>query len=205
MKVGIISDVHCQHEALALTAKALVAEGVEEILLPGDSHYEYRFSNEVVEVTQEYGMRYVLGNHETMLIGPHGARAVAAPHVRAANLEFVRATSHRIITKIAGKTLTMVHANPFAQDNTYLYSGNALFSRIDELDTDYLVLGHTHVPMVERLGRTLVLNPGSLVFSRDPGSEGTITYLVLDTDSDEVRTVRTTRSELERKFGVISS
>ncbi|MCW2524164.1 MAG: putative metallo-dependent phosphatase, partial [Frankiales bacterium] len=45
MKVGVISDVHCQHEALALTAQALVAEGVEEILLPGDSHYEYRFSN----------------------------------------------------------------------------------------------------------------------------------------------------------------
>jgi putative phosphoesterase len=203
MKVGVISDVHCQHEALALTAKALVAEGVEEILLPGDSHYEYRFSNEVVELTREYDMRYVLGNHETMLIGPHGSRAVAAPHVRAANLGFVRATPHRITTQIGGKTLTMVHANPFAQDWQYLYSGNAAFSKIDELDTDYLVLGHTHVPMVERLGRTLVLNPGSLVFSRDPGAEGTITYLVLDTDSDEVRTVRTTRTELEQRVGAV--
>jgi putative phosphoesterase len=190
MKIGVISDVHCQHDMLRLAADTLVAEGVDEILLAGDAHYEYRFSNEIVELIQEFDMRYILGNHESMLIGPQGTRAVSAPHVRAANLQFVRDAPLRMTTQVGGKTLTMVHANPWAPDNQYLHEGHPIFQRCDELDTDYLILGHTHVPMSFRQGRTLVINPGSLMFSRDPGGHGQVTYAVLDTESDGVRLER---------------
>jgi putative phosphoesterase len=196
VRLGIVSDVHCQHDALEQAAQVLVGEGVDEILLAGDAHYEYRFSNEVVELIRAYGMRYVLGNHEAMLIGPHGERATAAAHVRPANLDFVRQSPYRITTKVGGKTLTMVHANPFAPDNHYLHPGDPLFRRCEELDTDYLILGHTHVPLTERFGRTLVINPGSLMFSRDAGARGLVTYAVLDTDTDEVRLERTRPEDL---------
>ena len=53
MKLGIVSDVHCRHEELRLVAHALLREGVDEILLAGDAHDEYRFSNEVVDVIEE--------------------------------------------------------------------------------------------------------------------------------------------------------
>jgi hypothetical protein len=84
----------------------------------------------------------------------------------------------------------MLHANPFAPDFDYLYADDRRFARSDELDTDVLVLGHTHVPMVARFGRTLTINPGSLVLSRDPGGHGVLTYAVLDTDEAEVFLVR---------------
>jgi predicted phosphodiesterase len=52
------------------------------------------------------------------------------------------------------------------------------------------VLGHTHVPMVKRFGKTLVINPGSLGESREANEKTMVSYAVIDTDSDEVEIVR---------------
>jgi len=113
--------------------------------------------------------------------------------VRRDHLEFVQSVPFRLRTKVDGKTLTMVHANPWAPDNAYLYQNHRLFNRCTELDTDFLVLGHTHVPMTFRRGRTLVVNPGSLVYSRDADSIGMINYAILDVTSGESRQVRIPR------------
>jgi putative phosphoesterase len=190
VKIGVISDAHCRHEELRSAAEALVADGVEEIVLAGDSHYEYRFSNEIVEVAREFGMRGVLGNHEGVLLGMHGAGARGAKHVRAANLAHVAKTPWRREVRVGGKKLLVVHANPFADDFAYLRPDDPRFAQADELGVDYVVLGHTHVPMTLRAGRTLIVNPGSLMMSRDQGGHGRLTYAVLDTGSDEVRHVR---------------
>ncbi len=186
MRLGIVSDVHCQDEHLKLTVMAMIADGVDEILCAGDAHYEYRMSNEVAEIISENNIRYIQGNHEWVLMGPHGQGARSAPHVRKSNLESIGAAPDEIRTQINGKTLLMTHANPWAPKGHYLYSGDPLFARCDELEADYLILGHTHVPMVERFGRTLVINPGSLTFSREPGAYGMLSYAILDTTTDEV-------------------
>jgi putative phosphoesterase len=186
VKLGIVSDIHCQDEHLRLTVMSMIADGVDEILCAGDAHYEYRLSNEVAEIIQENNIRYIQGNHEWMLMGPHGAGARNAPHVRKSNLDAIEKTPDEIRTKVNGKTLLMTHASPWAPKGHYLYAGDPLFSRCDELDADYLIIGHTHVPMVERFGRTLVINPGSLTFSREPGAHGMLSYAILDTSSDEV-------------------
>jgi putative phosphoesterase len=190
VRVGIVADVHCRHEALREAAEQMTRAGVEEILLAGDAHYQYRFSNETVDVIREYGMRCVAGNHEAVLLGPHGSRAVGAPHVRARNVAFMREVPDRITTTVDGRSLTMVHANPWARTFDYLYADDPRFDRCDALDTDVLILGHTHVPMVARFGRTLAVNPGALMLSRDPGGHGVLTYAVLDTGSDDVFLIR---------------
>jgi putative phosphoesterase len=203
MRLGVVSDVHCAAEDLRLAAECLVSEGVDEILVAGDAHFEYRFSNEVATLIQEYGMRYILGNHEAVLLGPHGKRALERPHVGAANLRFTQEAPSRMRTNVGGRTLTMVHANPWAPDNAYLGPDNPQFDRCDELDTDFLVLGHTHVPAVFRRGRTLVVNPGSLAMTREPGAPlGTVTYAVLDTDAEAAQILRTTRDGLRRTVSV---
>lgn len=186
MKLGIVSDVHCQDEHLKRTVLSMIADGVDEILCAGDAHYEYRLSNEVAEIIQEHHIRYIQGNHEWVLMGPHGDGARSAPHVRKSNLDAIAQAPDEIRTKVNGKTLLMTHASPWAPKGYYLYAGDPLFSRCDELDADYLIIGHTHVPMVERFGRTLVINPGSLTFSREPNAYGMLSYAILDTTTDEV-------------------
>ena len=48
MKVGIVSDIHCNAAGLA-QALALMGD-IDELICLGDSIYEYRFSNEVVRI-----------------------------------------------------------------------------------------------------------------------------------------------------------
>ena len=72
MRLGIVSDIHCNIESLDL---ALAKMGdVDEVLCAGDAVFTYRFSNEVVARLREIGARIVLGNHDLDVLGPQGIR-----------------------------------------------------------------------------------------------------------------------------------
>ena len=185
MKLGLISDVHCNAVAFEQAVAELTPE-VDEILLLGDAVYEYRFSNEVVGGAHKLGMRYILGNHEMVLLGPHGERARAGAHVDQAEVSWLRDVPTRIDVTVGGKKLCMTHGSPWAPYGDYLYPSSPILKRADELEVDFLLLGHTHVAMAKRFGHTLVINPGSLGESREPGADRMVSYAVLDTDSDEV-------------------
>ena len=73
MKFGIVSDLHCNIAGL-IRALELMGD-VDEVLCLGDSIFEYRFSNEVVEMLRERAAHTILGNHEEVFLGPLGARA----------------------------------------------------------------------------------------------------------------------------------
>ena len=184
MLVGIMSDVHCNALAMARAVEEMSAT-VDEILLAGDAVLQYRFSNEVLETVRENGMEYIAGNHEMTLL-VHGAAMCAKPEVRRHNLELMAAAPTHFERTVSGKRLLMVHASPFAPYSEYLYPDSPQLARCAEMDTDFLVLGHTHVPMATRVGKTLVVNPGSLGQGGDPDHPGMVSYAVLDTDSDEV-------------------
>jgi putative phosphoesterase len=185
MLLGIMSDVHCNAKAMGLALEELSAR-VDEVLLAGDAVLQYRFSNEVIESIRQHGITYVVGNHELTLLSQEGERARAAPEVRKRNVEFMAEapTAHEM--RVSGKRLLMVHASPFAPYSEYLFPGSPELARCADVDADILVLGHTHIPMAERVGSTLVVNPGSLGQGGDPAHPGMVSYAVLDTDSEEV-------------------
>ena len=87
MKIGIVADVHCNHEGLLAALERMGP--VDELLCAGDAVYQFRFSNEVMELLRDHGARYVLGNHERVILGPWGERARSLPTVRRGNLEFM--------------------------------------------------------------------------------------------------------------------
>jgi putative phosphoesterase len=190
MLCGVIADVHCDARLLEIAAKELADAGADEILLAGDAHYEYRFSNEVTELIRSYGMRYIAGNHELTLLSPAGRRAREAPHVRQGNLDFVAAAPTTIDTMVDGRRLLMVHGCPWPPYDRYLSPDDREFRQCGELGADILIMGHTHIPVSQRVGRTLVINPGSLGLSRDPGGFDLMSYAMLDTATDEVTLVR---------------
>jgi putative phosphoesterase len=194
VRLGVVSDVHCNAAAFD-HAVAAMAGDVEEILLLGDAVYEYRFSNEVVGGARRLGLRYILGNHEMVLLGPQGERARSAPGVDRGELAYLGERPERIDVRLDGKRVLMVHGSPWPPYGDYLHPGAPALRRSDELGADILLLGHTHVPMVERFGHTLVVNPGSLGESRGGGDERLVSYAVLDTSTEavEVRTFRDPR------------
>src|ERR1043165_7923722 len=75
MRVGVVSDIHCNARGLS-QALALMGD-IDELICLGDSIYEYRFSNDVVALLRGRGAQVIVGNHEEYFFGPQGERARA--------------------------------------------------------------------------------------------------------------------------------
>lgn len=188
MRIGIVSDIHCNAAALDVALDQLHPR-VDEILVAGDAVLQYRFSNEVLDAVRREARGYVQGNHEMSLMA-YGQRALRAPHVRPDLVDVMASASTSFEMAIGGKKLLMVHACPFPPYDQYLYPASPLLDRCADVDADFLVLGHTHMAMVERIGGTLVVNPGALGERGDPRFPGLVSYGILDTDTEQFEVVR---------------
>jgi putative phosphoesterase len=184
MKVGIVADVHCNVEGLR-TALDLMGP-VDELICAGDAVYQFRFSNEVTALLRERDARYILGNHERVLLGPWGERARARPDVQQDLVEYAAAQPYHLETRINGRKLVVVHGSPFDPYDEYLYPHSPNLRKLSEIDADVVVLGHTHFHLAERIGRVLAVNPGSAGEPRDHRNGFRLSCAVLDTQSGEV-------------------
>lgn len=183
MLLGAVSDVHCNAQTLGAALVEMDRMGVTTVLAGGDLVFEYRFSSEVVRMVRERAMPAVLGNHEMVLLGPQGVRAREADHVDAQELAYLQELPYVVRQVIGGRLLHLTHASPWPPHFDYLYPDSKRWDDVESLDADLVVVGHTHVPFARRVGRTLVVNPGSLGQLR--GANARYTYAVVDTESLE--------------------
>ena len=184
MKIGIVSDLHCNVTGLA-QALNLIGD-VDELVCLGDSIWEYRFSNEIVRLLKERGAHTILGNHEEGFLGPQGVRAREADWIDRSLLGWLAERPPRLELQFGGKKLLAVHSTPWEPRGTYVYPHSALLERFGEADADFVLYGHTHHQLVRRVGDVLVINPGSAGDGRDPGNGRLLSFAVLDTASEEV-------------------
>jgi putative phosphoesterase len=187
LKLGIVSDIHCNAAGLA-AALALMGD-VDELICLGDSIWEYRFSNDVAHILKERSAHTILGNHEECFFGPLGERARARPGNDHGLMEWMASRPHRIALERGGKRLLLVHSTPWEPRGEYVLPGSAQLARFGEADADFVLYGHTHRQVVQRFGRVLVVNPGSTGDARDHGNGRQLSCAVLDTASDEVAVI----------------
>ncbi len=187
MKLGIVSDIHCNARGL-LEALRLMGD-IDELVCLGDSIWEYRFSNEVVDILKQRGAHTILGNHEEGFLGPHGARARARDGIDDRLLDWLASRPHRTDLEIAGKKLLLVHSTPWEPRGAYIHPGDSQLARFAEADADFVLYGHTHAQVVRRFGGVLVINPGSAGDARDHRNARQLSCAVLDTASEEVRVI----------------
>jgi putative phosphoesterase len=187
VKVGIVSDIHCNAAGLA-EALALMGD-IDELICLGDSIYEYRFSNEVVGILRHRDARVIVGNHEEYFFGPQGARARARPGVDPELAEWLAAQPHRLELNLGGKRLLLVHSTPWEPRGEYVHPHSTKLDRFAEADADIVLYGHTHCQVVKRVGAVLVINPGSAGDARDSRNGRQLSCAVLDTVSQEVRVI----------------
>jgi putative phosphoesterase len=185
VRVGIVSDIHC-NEAGLTQALHLMGE-IDELVCLGDSIYEYRFSNEVVQILKDREAQVIVGNHEEVFFGPSGARARARDGVDPALARWLAGRPQRSELKLGGKTLLLVHSTPWEPRGSYVYPDSALLARFAEAEADFVLYGHTHAQIVRRIGRVLVINPGSAGDARDHRNGGQLSCAVLDTASEETQ------------------
>jgi putative phosphoesterase len=184
LKLGIVSDLHCNIDGFD---RALAAMGpIDALLCLGDSIYEYSFSNAVTGRLRELDAITILGNHEEVFLGAAGERARTRPDIDRSLLGWLAERPHRHELKIGGKRILLVHSTPWEPRGSYVLPTSSELQRFGEADADVVLYGHTHRQVVRRIGRVLVVNPGSAGDARDPRNGGQLSCAVLDTATEEV-------------------
>ncbi len=79
-----------------------------------------------------------------------------------------------------------MHSTPWEPRGVYVYPHSSLLARFGEADADFVLYGHTHHQLVRRVGRVLVINPGSAGEARDSGNGRQLSCAVLDSETEEV-------------------
>lgn len=189
MLLGAVSDVHCNAVALGQALEEMDRLGVSRVLAGGDLVFQYRFCSDVVRMVREREMPAVQGNHDMVLLSADGVRAREAAHVDPVELEFLAGLPFLVRCEFGGRRVHLTHASPWEPYFDYLYPDSRRWDDAESLDAELVVVGHTHVPFVRRVGATLVVNPGSIGQLR--GLDARLTYAVIDTESldAEIRAV----------------
>lgn len=184
MKIGILADIHAEPKALQRVLTDMPS--VDQVLCAGDAISEYQFCPETVHLLQQAQARCIQGNHELVLFSGHNAAYLKQCQAEfSAELLDVLATAPASLSlDYAGTRLFMVHASPWKPFEGYIMPRSPQLPRFAQLPYDVVILGHTHVQMVEQVGGVTVLNPGSCSQPRDQDRRGA--YAIFDTEQRAV-------------------
>jgi putative phosphoesterase len=189
MKIGIVSDIHASPQALRRTLEDMPS--VDTVLCAGDVISDYRFCAETVDILQRAQVQCIQGNHETGFFGGRNpdylrkCQREFAPEL----LEFLASAPTSLEFEMAGATVLMVHASPWEPFDEYIYAHSPQLARFAQLPYDFVIIGHTHVPMVHRADGVTVINPGSCSQPRDQDRRGSYAILDLERRVVELRRV----------------
>jgi putative phosphoesterase len=181
MKIGVVSDVHNNVAALQYALEQLAA--CELKLNLGDLVFEYKVDPEVIYLARSAGLISIVGNHEKTIL-KHPASSLRAKLPPDA-IEFLESLPASRVVDVAGHTLHVAHGAPWDDPDdprcAYVYERNrSTMARVADTEADVILLGHTHVPMLARVGEKLVVNPGSCGDAR--GAQDRLTFAELDFD-----------------------
>jgi protein phosphatase len=171
MKVVVISDVHANLDALMA-----LPESGDELWVLGDLVDYGPNPREVVTLLRSRAEIVMRGNHDQAVGFEDDPRC--SPRYRkmaAETRDFTILSMNGDLTRYLqqlplhwtverdGKKFYLCHAIP--SDPLYSYcpeNSDRWAEEIQQVDADYLLVGHTHTPFVRQVGSTTVVNPGSL-------------------------------------------
>lgn len=193
MKLGLISDLHANFEALQAIANDLAEADL--IACAGDLLGYYCQVNETLDWVRENVDYCVVGNHDFYVL--HGCPDLVSPAV-SFGVEFARKyIDPEHLSWLAGLPLTaeftadnksfyIVHGSPWNPLEDYLYCDSPKIENLFSLKPDVIVFGQTHRFMSRNEIGKLCLNPGSVGQSRDLNTRCAACAVMLDTDTLEV-------------------
>ena len=109
MRLGIISDIHCDLPALERTFR--VMPPVDHILCAGDMMLQYRFSNDLFDLIRERNVVPVLGNHDAHILASGGAMMRKSGQIRPDHLEYLSSLPTVAHLELGGKRIVMMHTS----------------------------------------------------------------------------------------------
>lgn len=169
MRIAALSDIHGNLPALEAVLVDVAREGVDEIVVAGDTAHG-PWPAEVVDLLAERGARCVRGNADREVIersDRYGPLARwSADRLGERRLEAAREWPLALDLTIPGLGAVLVcHSTPESEDPVYtrITPDAELAGLLGAVDAQVVVCGHTHMQYDRTLASGLrVVNPGSV-------------------------------------------
>ena len=167
-RLGLISDIHSDVEALEAVLAKLDDCGCSQVVCAGDA-IDFDLppgTEETVELLRSRDVVCIRGNHERWILDESRENRLSRTAV-----ERLRTLPTSWSSIIDGIRFAMHHARPGSDmdgiDESMIDPGEVP-GLLAEAEADVLIVGHTHAPMVfdAPAGSGMIVNPGALMQSR---------------------------------------
>lgn len=200
MRILILGDIHSNWAALSAVAAAEPGP-FDACLVTGDLVDYGTDPIPCLRWVRTHATAVVRGNHDHAIAQRVAARsgtgfksiaaAVRPLHWQMLGREEMKFLARLPVTcrlTIKDKTFFLVHGTPRDPMDEYLGDDSAGWaSRLQFVEADFVLVGHTHASYVVDLGKTIVINPGSVGQPRD--GDPRAAYAVIDEGTVHLRRV----------------
>lgn len=179
MRAAVISDIHGNYKALEAFLAYVETNPVDAIIGLGDyvtdSPYPERTLTMLYEMEKKYACYLIRGNREEYLLdnrrqdqgwhicSPNGALYYTSQRVTDSDLDWMEAMpSERVLQLRDCPPLMVCHGAPGVIRGNFEFDRPLKERSMKELQTRYLLGGHSHHQEICRLFDKTYLNPGSL-------------------------------------------
>jgi len=195
MKVLVISDIH--GNIFGLRTVLNDAKIVDKIICAGDITGYYPFVDETIDEMKKNKIISVRGNHDQYLMDGKApldkSQTVKDSVLRMkklispSNLSDLKTLPDFLNLDIDGKKVLVYHGSPWNYLEERVYPDYQYFDKFKSVDADVVILGHTHYPLIKKIGNLTLVNPGSCGQPRD---YSLLSYVMWDTDKNRFTNFR---------------
>ena len=196
MRILVLADIHSNWPALAA-----VQEPFDACLFVGDLVDYGTDPVPCINWIRKHATASVRGNHDHAVAQRIPVRKVSGLHRLAAatrplhwkllsGLHMKYLTRMPVTRKVTldGKRFYLVHATPRDPFDEYLREDKSAWeARLNGIDADFVLVGHTHIPFALQLDGPMVINPGSIGQPRD--GDPRAAYAIIENGKVELRRV----------------
>ncbi|HEY7113578.1 MAG TPA: YfcE family phosphodiesterase [Thermoanaerobaculia bacterium] len=177
MRLLVVSDIHANFEALRA-----IPDSFDYVLCLGDL-VDYGPEPEAcLQWLRDRDAICVRGNHDQAVAAhvpcrgnpglaqeAEATRRLFQDRLLPADASYLGTLPFQTRLRLGGMRFHLVHATPSDPLYTYVRPGDrGRWAReLERVSADVLLVGHTHLPMILRIGEKTVINPGSVGQPRD--------------------------------------
>ena len=179
MRLGILSDIHANYEALSAVVEAFKREEIDKYYCLGDTVGYGGSPNECAEVVREISKATILGNHDAAVAGRmdysyyyEAARHALDAHaamISAQNMAWLKSLPYQ--EKLDDHNVLLCHGSPVRlEEFEYIFAPEqareclAIWDKIGHLT----LIGHSHLCKVFALTRSSVEELPAIDFVLEP-------------------------------------
>jgi len=204
MKVAVISDIHANISALSAVLSDIEKRKCDAVFCLGDYIGYYYWPNAVINKLRGLESAFFIkGNHEDIYfkslenvtfrkqVEVKYGRGIesAIEQLSDENIRFLRSLHDSKYVSFSGVKFCMHHGSPRKADE-YIYPDvtRELLESFISVDSDVILLGHTHHQYSVQANNRLIINPGSVGQARDV--RGLAAYSILNLKNMVVTAIR---------------